>query len=167
MTRELNDDSNEQELSEAQRVKQQLITKVGSAFHEQWRETRRTEDGSFEPREKSTSDQAWIEVNGTDVVDIANTSYEDLPEDWKGENKAAAEFVVGLREELTEAGVIDDLEDAGVREHIGDEIHNAWLGRNEWAKDGDLGVQFTELPVDEQEKDLDQYRTLLAVLEAE
>lgn len=166
MAHELNN-NNEQDLTEAQLAKQQLIAKVGSAFHEQWRETRRIEDGSFEPREKSTSDQAWIEANGTDMVDIANTSYEDLPEDWKGENKAAAEFVVGLREELSEAGVIDDLEDTDVREHIGDEIHNAWLGRNEWAKDGDLGVQFTELPVDEQKKDLDQYRTLLAVIETD
>lgn len=38
MTHELQD-NNEQDLTEAQRAKQQLISKVGSAFHEQWRET--------------------------------------------------------------------------------------------------------------------------------
>lgn len=166
MTHELQNPNNEQGQTEAELAQQKLITKVGSAFHEQWRESRSLGDGSFEPREKTTSDQSWIEANGRDTVDIANTSYEDLPEDWKGENKSAAEFVVGLRQGLAEAGVVDDLEDPDVREHIGNEIHDAWLSRNDWAKDGDLGVGFAELPIDEQEKDLDQYRTLLSVLES-
>lgn len=164
---EITDNSNEQELTSEQLAEQKLIAKVGSAFHEQWRESRRKDDGTFEPREKTTSDQAWIEAHGTDTVDIANTGYEDLPEDWKGENKVAAEFVVGLHGELTaELGEVR-LDVPETRAHVGDEIHSAWLSRNEWAKDGELGVPFAELPEDEQEKDIDQYRTLLAVLAEE
>lgn len=161
MTHELQHNSEREQATE-------LIEKVGSAFHEQWREEWHASDAKKEvpelTREKATSDQAWIEAHGIDTVDIANTNYEDLPEDWKGENKAAAEFVVGLRQELDEAGVNGSLDDPAVREYVGDEIHKAWLSRNEWAKDGDLGVAFSELPLDEQEKDLDQYRTLQAVL---
>ncbi|TSC93126.1 MAG: hypothetical protein CEN89_241 [Candidatus Berkelbacteria bacterium Licking1014_7] len=79
-------------MSDEKREKMQLkITELGSLLHDEWRAPRKQEDGTFEPRIKSTKDQAWVEKSGTDQVDIANTSYEDLPEDWKGENKASAE----------------------------------------------------------------------------
>jgi hypothetical protein len=127
MTHELQHNSEREQATE-------LIEKVGSAFHEQWREEWHASDAKKEvpelTREKATSDQAWIEAHGIDTVDIANTNYEDLPEDWKGENKAAAEFVVGLRQELDEAGVNGSLDDPAVREYVGDEIHKAWLSRN-------------------------------------
>ena len=134
------------------------VAALGSAFHEQWRETRRQEDGSFEPREKSTKDQAWIETHGTDTVDIANTAFGDLPEDWKAENAAAATTVVGILDRHN--GAVD-LTDDDTRNAVGEEVHAAWLSRNEWAKDGDLGKPFADLPKDEQDKDLAQVTTAI------
>ncbi len=129
------------------------VAALGSAFHEDWRKTRTNEDGTFEPRVKTTKDESWIEANGTDQVDIANTTYEGLPSDWQGENKAAAEVVVGVFNKNN--GNID-LDNPDTRNTVGEQIHAAWLSRNEWAKGGDLDVPFADLPVEEQNKDLDQ-----------
>ena len=70
--------------------KEEFISSVAGELHNDWREPRKLEDGSFEPRIKSTKDKSWIEKNDTDQVDIANTSYENLPEDWQKENKDSA-----------------------------------------------------------------------------
>ena len=126
---------------------------LATEFHEDWRKTRLQEDGSFEPRVKSTSDSAWVEAHGTDQVDIANTSYDDLPSDWQAENKAAAEVVVGV---MIEHNGNIDLSNEEVRNQVGDTIHDAWLSRNEWAKGGELDVPFADLPADEQAKDISQ-----------
>jgi hypothetical protein len=131
----------------------EAVAALGSAFHEDWRKTRQQEDGSFEPRVKTTKDEAWIEAHGTDQVDIANTGYGELPEDWKGENKAAAEVVVGLIDEYQ--GSID-LGDTATRSAVGAHVHDAWLSRNAWAKGGDLDVPFDSLSAEEQAKDLSQ-----------
>lgn len=131
----------------------QAVAALGNAFHEDWRKTRLNEDGTFEPRVKTTKDEAWIEANGTDQVDIANTTYEGLPADWQAENKAAAEVVVGV---FNERNGMVDLNDPDTRAAVGEQVHTAWLSRNEWAKGGDLDVPFADLPVDEQNKDLDQ-----------
>jgi 2'-5' RNA ligase len=129
------------------------VARIASAFHEDWRKTRRQADGSFEPRVKKTKDRAWIDAHGADEVDIANTTYVDLPDDWKAENRAAAEVVAGI---LSRRGGSVDLSDPATREQVGEEIHQAWLARNDWAKGGDLDVPFARLPADEQAKDLDQ-----------
>ena len=44
----------------------------------------------YEPRWMTTTDNAWIKLQGSDQVDIANTAYPDLPSDWQAENLAAA-----------------------------------------------------------------------------
>jgi hypothetical protein len=128
-------------------------TALATALHEDWRKTRRQEDGTFEPRIKPTKDEAWIALHGTYKVDIANTTYPELPSDWQAENKAAAEVVVGI---MTEANGVVDLTNPEQRNAVGVRIHNAWLSRNEWAKGGNLDVPFDQLPPDEQAKDLDQ-----------
>lgn len=132
---------------------QEAVDALGSAFHEDWRKTRLNEDGSFEPRVKETADSSWIEAHGTNQVDIANTTYDQLPEDWKAENKAAAEVVVGIM--MDRDGSVD-LSDAATRSELGGIIHDAWLSRNEWASGGDLDKPFDELPADEQAKDISQ-----------
>lgn len=126
---------------------------TGGAFHEDWRKTRLNEDGSFEPRVKTTKDMAWIEAQGTDQVDIANTDYENLPSDMQAENKAAAKVIAGIFEACN--GQID-LDDPATRSSIGETVHSAWLSRNVLAKGGDLDVPFADLPVEEQDKDLAQ-----------
>jgi|GEM_PF-432618 len=137
---------------------QKQVERLGSAFHEQWRQTRLNEQGGFEPRVKSTSDSAWIEAHGTDQVDIANTSFAELPSDWQAENAAAAETVVRIIAKYPE-GI--DLGDVDTAVAVGDQIHSAWLARNEWAKDGELGAAFLDLSPAEQDKDIAQMRTAI------
>ncbi len=126
---------------------------IAALLHEDWRLTRLQDDGKFEERIKPTKDEAWIAKQSTDEVDIANTPYEDLPEDWKAENKAAGKVVATLLENV---GTDVNLQDPDQRSYIGQYIHDEWLARNEWAKGGDLDVPFDELPADEQAKDLSQ-----------
>ena len=138
----------------------EAVDSLASAYHENWRETRKQEDGSFEPRIKTTKDEAWVEAHGTDQVDIANTEYGDLPVDWQAENKAAAEVVVSI---LDKANGSIDLNDEAIRNKVGDEVHSAWLSRenNAYARGGDLDVPFEDLPKDEQDKDIDQVEIAL------
>lgn len=131
----------------------EAVAAVASALHEDWRKTRKQEDGTFEPRIKGTKDEAWIAAHGTDQVDIANTDYANLPEDWQAENKAAAGVVVGI---LDEANGRVDLSNEEQRQYVGGRIHDAWLERNTWAKGGELDVPFAQLPPAEQAKDIDQ-----------
>jgi hypothetical protein len=81
-------------------------------------------------------------------VDILNTSYSDLPPKWQAENKAQAESAIGL--------VAKNMDDAmGNIEGLAAQVHEQWLSRNSWAKDGPLGVAYSELPEEEKQKDRD------------
>ncbi len=100
-------------------------------------------------------------AHSTDQVDIANTSYQDLPSDWQSENKAAAEVVIGI---LDEANGNLDLGNPEIRSRVGQKVHEAWLSRNNWAKDGDLDKSFDELPAVEQAKDIEQIEIGLGLL---
>lgn len=133
--------------------KTEAVVAVASALHEDWRKTRKQEDGTFEPRIKPTKDEVWIAKNGTDQVDIANTGFTELPTDWQAENQAAAEVVVNV---LDSSNGQVDLTNEEQRNHIGNTIHTAWLERNDWAAGGELDVPFEQLPPDEKAKDIDQ-----------
>lgn len=153
----------------AAEAKEAAVAALGSAFHENWRKTRLNDKGEYEPREKPTVDKAWIEAHGTDQVDIANTEYADLPEDWQAENKAAAEVVVGI---LAEANGNVDLSDEEVRSQIGQRVHEAWLSRpnNQWVYDLEKGdpemtKPFNELSADNQAKDIEQVEIALSLFE--
>jgi hypothetical protein len=81
-------------------------------------------------------------------VDILNTSYSDLPPKWQAENKAQAESAISL--------VARNMDDAmGNIEGLAAQVHEQWLSRNSWAKDGPLGVSYSELPEEEKQKDRD------------
>ena len=137
-----------------------LSEDVAFVLHEQWRKTRLKEDGSYESRWKKIKDTDFIAKleeedlpnyirkteNGYEI-DIANACYTQLSADWQNENKAASEVV---------AKIVESGEQLS-RDEIGDIIHNAWLERNAWAKDGELGVPFANLPKAEQDKDIVQY----------
>lgn len=127
------------------------IAELGSLLHDEWRAPRKKEDGTFEPREKSTKDEAWVKARGTDKVDIANTDYNNLPEDWKGENKASAEVAMALIHEANSRG---DMFDTDIFiEEASDKIHDAWLQRNgSWAPP-EQNKPYAELSEDEKEKD--------------
>ncbi len=81
-------------------------------------------------------------------VDILNTSYSNLPPKWQAENKAQAESAIGL--------VSRNMSDAmGNIEGLAAQVHEQWLSRNSWAKDGPLGASYSELPEEEKQKDRD------------
>lgn len=141
---------------------------IAAALHEDWRSgrlvggTHGQADAAYEPRMKTTTDQKWIAAHGTDQVDIANTSYADLPADWQKENGDAGEVVASI---LARHGGSVDLTDQATRAQIGHEIHTEWLGRenNSYARGGALDVPFSQLPADEQEKDIAQVRVGMSV----
>ena len=130
--------------------KQEMINKLGSLLHEEWRAPRKKEDGTFDPRIKKTKDLDWSKENGAEEVDIANTDYNNLPEDWKGENKISAEVAVTEVEKAIDAGIpLDEsfIEDASST------LHDKWLERNgSWAP-AEQNKPYTELSEEEKEKD--------------
>lgn len=153
------------ENQENQSEELELQTKnLASALHEDWRKTHLKEDGSYKPRVELTTDRAWIEAHGTDSVDIANNSYNDLPKDCQQENYDAAEIIVNVIDAMDEtdksrdnlAGFAQD-QKSGNYNVIGNKIHSAWLSRNEWAKGGELDVPFENLPQNEKDEDIAQY----------
>lgn len=137
---------------------EQKVALLGGMLHENWRHERLQADGTYEPRIKSTSDQTWISKHSTDQVDIANTDYSELPEDWQKENKAAADFIV---KEFVEKGHVINMSDKKAVEEVGDKIHTAWLSRNAWAKGSELDVPFRDLSTEEKDKDIAQYKIAL------
>ena len=133
-----------------EQIKEELISELGSLLHEEWRNPRKKEDGSFDSRIKKTKDENWIKSHNTEEVDIANTEYKNLPEDWKGENKASAEVTV---DEIYKA--IDGKKelDSNFIEEASDILHKKWLERNgSWAP-VEQNKPYLELSEEEKEKD--------------
>lgn len=144
-------------------VKQKLVTQLGSLLHDEWRAPRKQADGSFTPRTKTTKDETWASAHGTNEVDIANTSFADLPSDWQGENRAAAEVAMGeLFRQVENGGLLDD----SFVEQAAAAIHDKWLERNgSWAP-AEQNKPFGELSEEEKEKDRVQVRKAIELYEA-
>lgn len=132
------------------------VEQVAAQAHDKWREERKRDDGSYEPREKDTTDKKWAKEKGAEKVDIANTDYKDLPEDWQAENKQGAESAV-----------------RAVKEHGGDveaaseAVHDDWVNRHkdeEWAKEAGLLEPYDKLTEEEKEKDREFVRAALEAL---
>lgn len=132
-----------------------LSEKMAAKLHEEWRKGYIAEHGDV-PRIKTTKDQAWIEIHGTDQIDI-NRPYSELSSDWKRENLEAASVAVGLVcEKQTETGSIE-LSDKEIEE-LSSIVHDEWLKRNEWVYDKeygnpDLAKPYAELSEVEKQKD--------------
>jgi hypothetical protein len=132
-------------------IEQARIT-VASALHDQWRENRKKEDGTYEPRMKDDG------LGGQ--VDIANTDYINLPEKWQGENKIAAETIVNLVYGAKQEG--KDINSLEFLEEASEAVHVEWMKRNpkeEW--NAAQHVPYAELP--ETEKQKDREHVILAV----
>lgn len=139
-----------------------IKNEIASQLHEDWRKTRLNEDGTYEPRLKPTKDQEWINAHsGISEVDIANSTYDELPSDWQAENAAAGEVVATELVILQRNGVEITLE---VVDEVSSKVHDKWLERNTWAKGGELDVPYSELPESEKAKDRDQVMIGLALL---
>ena len=49
-------------------------------------------------------------------------------------------------------------------EGLAAQVHEQWLSRNSWAKDGPLGVSYAELPEEEKQKDRDVITSAYEIL---
>lgn len=139
-----------------------------SDLHEEWRKTRLKEDGTYEPRMKKSKDVEWTQKHWTDDVDIANTSFADLPSNWKYENLEAAKVAI----ELVFDKVIEweEITDTMIEE-MASIVHDEWLSRNDWVFDKEywnpvLAVKYQQLPEDEKEKDRAQVRQAIAKIKS-
>ena len=145
-----------------------LVPKLASAYHENWRKNRAINDengnptGKFEPRIKVEVNRdgktKWVDddkVMPTDIeasrIDIANTNYEDLPAYWQAENKAAAETVHDM---FTEIGGKVNLDDPKQYSDAGTIVHEAWLKRNNWVYHPEYGNPDQAKPFDELSQEL-------------
>lgn len=141
-------------------IKMALAYALGSDLHESWRASRKLENGAFEPRIKKSKDLAWNERHGTDEVDIANCSFEQLPLDWQYENLEAAKVAIAQVYDKITAGepiMPEELEQMGAN------IHEEWLKRNSWVYDSNYGdsklaVPYEKLLKEEQDKDKAQVK---------
>jgi hypothetical protein len=115
-----------------------LIKELASSMHENWRNRRKDKNGVFESRIKTTNDEAWISAhNGQTEVDIANTSFADLPLDWKEENLASAKVAI---EKLRDVVYL---------------VHDFWLDRNSQSASPEQQKRYSMLPPEEKAKDLE------------
>jgi len=149
-------------------TKEQMVNVLAGRLHADWvwsyGESLNNvyENGALKPENKETNDQAWIEAHGTNVVDIVNTAFDELPMDMQWESKSAARVVVDIFVE-NEGRV--NLEDSSMYYDVGKRVHDAWLERHTWAKDDpNLGVEFSELSQVERDKDIDQIKVGREVL---
>lgn len=154
------------ELAKGKSVREALAYSLGADLHETWRRgyaaSNTLEDGTVKPREKKTTDEEWIAKNGTNIVDIANRTFAELPKDWQGENLEAAKVAIDLVFEKMMAGQEISEEEL---QRLSAIVHEKWLERNEWAKDGELGVPYEQLPEEEQAKDTAQLRDAMRKVE--
>ncbi|MBP6962083.1 hypothetical protein KBB49_00935 [Candidatus Saccharibacteria bacterium] len=144
---------------------------LGSVLHEDWREQSFSNgEGGFNPRVKCLVEregkQKWVNADALTEEesplisqDIANTSFSELDPYWQKDNREAAQAVVEII--VNRNGKID-LNDPETYEQIGHEIHEAWLSRAGWIEPG-LEKPFSELPEEQQEKDINQMRLALKV----
>ena len=126
-------------------IKKALSYSLGSDLHETWRASRKLANGNFEPRIKKSEDETWNANHGTNQVDIANHSFEELPSNWQYENLQA--------------------------DQMASIIHNEWLKRNNWVfnpnyGNPELAVPFEQLSIEEQDKDRAQLAPAITKVQA-
>lgn len=149
-------------------IKNALSYALGSDLHEAWRLPRKKEDGTFEPRMKKSKDVAWNEIHGTDDVDIANCSFDQLPSNWQYENLEAARVAIELVYDKTVAGEEFTAEEI---EQMAAVIHEEWLKRNDWVfnpeyGDPKLAVPYAQLSQEDKDKDKAQLGPAVAKVQA-
>ncbi|MEI6650405.1 MAG: hypothetical protein WCL23_03145 [Candidatus Moraniibacteriota bacterium] len=134
--------------SQLEKQRWELIRDLAGRMHEEWRIARKTEDGLIESRLKKTKDAMWVQNHdGNDEVDIANTAFEDLPEDWKEENLLSAKLAVEKLEDVLNL------------------IHDYWLNRNDEHAAPEQMTQYSRLPRKEQIKDIAILKAALKMME--
>lgn len=150
-------------------AKEYFSQKMGSYLHEERRKTRLNEDGTYEPRWKKSKDSEWTKKHGTDDVDIANTSFENLPSNWQYENLEGAKVAVDLVYEKIING--EEITPEMIEE-MSSVVHEKWLERNEWVYDKQywdpiLAQPYESLPEEEKAKDRAHIEAAIQIIKSE
>ncbi|MEI8270649.1 MAG: hypothetical protein WCG45_04720 [bacterium] len=134
---------------EEQKIKE--VETLAKLMHENWRKERfDPKTSSFTPRMKKVQDKEWIQKHeGISEVDIANTPYDELPNDWKEENHLSAEVAIEK---------INDVLNL---------IHDNWLDRNDVYASDDQKAQYSRLTTSEKIKDINILEEAIKVLKGE
>lgn len=134
---------------------------IGSRLHDAWRAPKQLLDGTFTPTwrglngEKNLRDVTpeMAEEMGlpkSAVIDIANSSFDQLNTHWQGENLAAGQFVAQFYPQLKKNPEL--IHDEKFVHDAASQIHDAWGQRNPW--EALATVPFDDLDPVEQEKDI-------------
>lgn len=142
--------------------KSEIIQKVASTFHEEWRKNRLQDDWTYKPMIEKSEDEKRTEQHWTDIVDIANTAFEDLPSNWQYENIQAAKVAVDLVYEK-------DLEKitAETIEELSQIVHEKRLERNwiAWSFENQR-VSYENLSEAEKAKDRLQIQIAIEIIKS-
>lgn len=142
----------------------ELYEYIAFELHEIWRSTRKNDYGTYKPYWQKVTDKAFIKkamagdisgyyvrLNGADIeIDIANASYNQLSLDHQEENKQAAIVALDICKRQKFKILKPD--------EIGSIIHSAWLQRNPQAKTSSLRAPYKDLPKEEQDKYMAQFK---------
>ena len=145
--------------------KSDIIERVASVFHEKRRENRLMDNGRYRSMIEKSEDEIWNIKHWTDVVDIANTKFEDLPSNRKYENFEAAKVAVDLVYEKT---VNKEKIDSEMIEELSKIVHEKWLERNgrQWSFENQR-VGYEELSKEEKAKDRIQIELAIQIIKSE
>ena len=145
--------------------KSDIIEKVASISHERWRKNRLQNDGKYEPMIEKSKDEQWNMEHWIDVVDIANTEFEDLPSNWKYENLEAAKVAVDL---VYDKVVNSEEINSKMIEEMSKIVHEKWLERNwvKWSFENQR-VAYQNLSEEEKAKDRIQIELAIQILKSE
>lgn len=145
--------------------KSDIIQKVASIFHEKRRENRLLDNWKYKPMIEKSEDEGWTKLHWTDVVDIANTKFEDLPLNRKYENLEAAKVAVDL---VYEKIVNKEKIDSEMIEEMSKIVHGKWFERNgvQWSFENQR-VVYQKLSEEEKEKDRIQIQLAIQIIKSE
>lgn len=140
--------------------KSEIIQKIASVFHEKWRESR-----LYKPMIEKSDDKEWNIEHWTEMVDIANTKFEDLPSNRRYENLQAAQVVVDL---VYDKVVNWEEISWEMIERMSKVVHEKWLERNwvEWSFENQR-IAYEKLSEEEKEKDRIQIEIAIQIISEE
>ena len=144
--------------------KSEIIQKVASVFHEKWRKSRIQNSDKYQPMIEKSEDENRNVIHWTDLVDIANTKFEDLPSNRKYENLQAAKVVVNL---VYDKVVNWEIFNSEMIEEMSEVVHEKWLERNwvEWSFENQR-VDYENLSEEEKAKDRAQIELAIQIIKS-
>jgi len=131
--------------------KLEQIILLAPLLHKKWQSLRQKNDGQCTPMIEKTKDKVWIKLHRTSYLDIANTKYKDLPQDWRLENEKSAGVALT---EVYKAKNNNEQLNKDFIEKASAILHKKWLMRNKRIASILQKEIYKELP--ESEKDLDR-----------